>query len=135
VIAAAFILMCTVLGALWRYAKGGAASPLASWTFAPMTAITVTPLALVAPWWAALVAWAAFAGMSAAFLLVRADNGGNGDPLGRFSEFGRGYWIADRYRQKWHAALGEPWLGGSWFGCWAAAFCAAANVMTGGATL
>ena len=58
-----------------------------------MTAITVTPLALVAPWWAALVAWAAFAGMSAAFLLVRADNGGNGDPLGRFSEFGRGYVI------------------------------------------
>jgi len=120
---AAFILVVTALGALWRYAKGGAASPLASWTFGPMTALPVTPLALASPWWVALAAWAAFAGLSALFLLVKADNGGGAHPLLRFGPFGLGYWWADRYRPEWHAALGEPWLGGSWFGFWSSIFC------------
>lgn len=69
--------------------------------------------------------------LSALFLLVKADNGG-GDlgPLRRFGPFGLGYWWADHYKPEWHAQLGEPFLGGSWFGFWAAVSWAASSVFS-----
>ncbi len=131
----AHILACIVLGALWRLAKGDTlrhfflngkawpgTAPIATWTFAPLCALAIAPL------WGALdpgkfaLALIGFGVASAVFLLVDADNGGNGKPLLRFLFlWGLGYWWANRYRPDWHAKIGEPWLGGVWFGFMAAA--------------
>lgn len=123
-----------LLGALWRLFKGDTlrhffpggddwrgTAPIASWTFVPMCAFTILPL------WGALdpgkfaLALIGFTAISAAFLLVGADNGGNGHPIRRFGPFGIGYWLAGKLKPAWWSKLGEPWLGGSWFGAWAAA--------------
>lgn len=114
------IIISAALGALWRLLKGATllpgTAPLASWTFGSMCAVPLLPL------WGPLdpgkwmLAFLVFCGASALFLLVKADNGGNGHPLRRFGPCGLGYWLADRFKPEWHALLGEPWLGGTWFG-------------------
>jgi hypothetical protein len=117
---AAHILACGLLGALWRLLKGATlrpgTAPIAAWTFAPMCALAVAPLCWDLDPGKCVLALIGFAALSAAFLLVDANNGGNGKPLLRFGPFGFGYWIADRWWPAWHARLGEPWLGGTWFG-------------------
>ncbi len=121
---AAHVLACVLLGALWRLLKGATLWPgtaqIASWTFAPMCAAPLPPLCWALDPGKVVLAYILFCGASAAFLLVRADNGGGGRPLRRFGPFGVGYWIADRWWPAWHARLDEPWLGGSWFGVSAA---------------
>lgn len=120
----AHILLTAVFGALWRLLKGATlrpgTAPIASWTFAPMCAAPLLPLCWALDPGKTVLAYILFCGLSAAFLLVRADNGGAGRPLLRFGPAGLGYWIADRWWPTWHARLGEPWLGGTWFGAAAA---------------
>lgn len=129
----AHIFAATLLGALWRLLKGDTlrhffpggdawrgTAPIASWTFAPMCVFAILPL-----WWTLdpgkfALALIVFGALSAVFLLVDADNGGNGKPIRRFGPFGIGYWVAGEFKPEWWSKIGEPWLGGSWFGFWAA---------------
>lgn len=117
---AAHILATILLGALWRLLRGATlwpgTAPIATATFAPMCAFAILPL-----WWVLdpgkfALALIVFGALSAMFLLVDADNGGNGKPIRRFGPFGLGYYLAGRFRPALWSAIGEPWLGGTWFG-------------------
>lgn len=140
-IALAHIAACFILGALWRRCKGSTnGGPLASWTFAPMHALPLLPLCWALDPGKVVLAYILFCAVSALFLLVRADNGGNGHPLRRFGPFGLGYLIPAAWVPRvrvfgvtWVDAgeptdVGELWLGATWFGFWSAAACAAASM-------
>jgi hypothetical protein len=111
------ILLSAILGGMWRATKGcHGGGPVATWTFVPLCAFATTPA------WHALdlgeiaLLCVACGTISGLFLLVKADNGGNGRPLLRFGPFGLGYWLAGRYIPERWAQYGEPFLGASWFG-------------------
>lgn len=138
---AAYVVFVVALGALWRRCKGGAAPGWAATATMPLlSTLAAAPLMpVIGLWVVPLAVWHYW--HSATFLLIESNNGGNGDPIGRYAVFGLGYlvppaWTPEVRLLGWrlvqrgaHTEMGELWLGGSWFGFWAALAAVVADVL------